>query len=168
MSSAFFDLPCEVTGSPPPSLLLCPRSAFTSARSSETGRMRTKVTVGPCGVGWCGGGEGPGPFPLLSGHNQRIIFSISYCGIGKEGCDAGTPGKKVMLCFFTPLLHLQLESGLWQKKQQVLGLEGTTAGISSTGSHPGPWIQWTTPPTHHQPGRLHFYVFPVMRSCARF
>ena len=65
---------------------------FTSARALETGELR-KNDSRLWGLG-VGAGRGLDVFSLMSGHNQRILFSTSYCGIRKVGRDAGTQGRE--------------------------------------------------------------------------
>lgn len=101
MSSASFDLLlCEVTSSPPRP---CPRSQVSVHICQGLGNWEAEEegSSGPWGGGR-GGGEGPEHFSLMSGHNQRILFSPSHCGLGKAGRDAGTPGRDTMVPYFSP------------------------------------------------------------------
>lgn len=104
MSSASFDLLlCEVTSSPPPKALSQvpgQLSHLPGPRQLGGWGRRQQWAVG----GGRGGGERPGHFSLMSGHNQRILFSPSHCGLGKAGRDAGTPGREgdTMVPYFSP------------------------------------------------------------------
>lgn len=152
MSSASFDLLlCEVTSSPPQGLVPGPRSAFTSARASATGRLRKKAAVGR--GGWERGWGGAWTFfPNVRPQPQDPVFTQSlWTREGRQGCwDTRERrwyyGSLLLSCI------ISWSQGQWPKYHQVLGLEGSTVGISSAGPQPGPWIQCPSPPIHVQSG----------------
>lgn len=73
------------------------------------------------------GGRRAGHLSVRLCHNQRILFSMSYCKIKKESRDAGTTAREGDA--MVPLLHPQLEAGVMAQESWSTGAGRNQSGL---------------------------------------
>ena len=116
-----------------------------------------------------GGWEGPGCFfPNVRPQPKISIFNqLLWNEEGGQGCwDTRGRGGYCRSLLLSCILSRRQRP--WHKKSRVLELEGPTVDVSSAAPQPGPWIQGLSPLSTFSQGSSPFYLFPIVRSYARF